>query len=239
MGMSQEQYRPSRGDSDRQFSGGRSSGGRSSGGRSSGGGSNVNSTLSIIIVFLALLLGFFILRDIRGDNTSQTIATPTQDTVVTTETGTGTGTEATVLEVPVQTTIVLTAFKIQIANASGIAGSAGQLTTELQGRGFIVQPALNKSEITPKQTVTVVYYLLGSEVVAASVAKELGGVAVAAMPEPIPTETGKLGEASVLILLGTDIAGIPLPTSASAVAPVAPVVTIAPVTPVAPTTTTG
>jgi hypothetical protein len=110
------------------------------------------------------------------------------------------------------------------------------LTTELQGRGFIVQPALNKSEITPKQTVTVVYYLLGSEVVAASVAKELGGVAVAAMPEPIPTETGKLGEASVLILLGTDIAGIPLPPSASAVAPVAPVVTIAPV---APATTTG
>ncbi len=237
MGMSQEQYRPSRGDSDRQFSGGRSSGGRSSGGRSSGGGSNVNSTLSIIIVVLALLLGFFILRDIRGDNSSQTIATPTQDTVVTTETGTGT--EATVLEVPVQTTIVLTAFKIQIANASGIAGSAGQLTTELQGRGYIVQPALNKSEITPKKTVTVVYYLLGSEVVAASVAKELGGVAVATMPEPVPTETGKLGEASVLILLGSDIAGIPLPPSGSAVAPVAPVVTIAPVTPVAPTTTTG
>ncbi len=239
--MSKEQYRPGRGDSDRQFSGGRPSGGRSSGGRSSGGGSNVNSTLSIIIVVLALLLGFFILRDIRGDNTSQTIATPTQDTAVTTETGTGTGTgtEATVLEVPVQTTVVLTAFKIQIANASGIAGSAGQLTTELQGRGYIVQPALNKSEITPKQTVTVVYYLLGSEVVAASVAKVLGGVAVAAMPEPVPTETGELGEASVLILLGSDIAGIPLSASASAVAPVAPVVTIAPVTPVAPTTTTG
>jgi len=235
--MSQEQYRPSRGDSDRQFSGGRSSGGRSSGGRSSGGGSNVNSTLSIIIAVLALLLGFFILRDIRGDNTTQTIATPTQENVAPTETGAETAT--TVLEIPVQTTIVLTAFKIQIANASGIAGSAGQLTTELQGRGFIVQPALNKSEITPKQTVTVVYYLLGSEAVAASVAKELGGVAVAAMPEPIPTETGKLGEASVLILLGTDIAGIPLPPSASAVAPVAPVVTIAPVTPVAPATTTG
>jgi hypothetical protein len=234
--MSQEQYRPSRGDSDRQFSGGRSAGGRSSGGRSSGGGSNVNSTLSIIIAVLALLLGFFILRDIRGDNTSQTIATSTQDAVVPTETATDTGTATTVLEIPVQTTIVLTAFKIQIANASGIAGSAGQLTTELQGRGFIVQPALNKSEITPKQTVTVVYYLLGSEAVAASVAKELGGVAVAAMPEPIPTETGKLGEASVLILLGTDIAGIPLPPSASAVAPVAPVVTIAPV---APATTTG
>lgn len=222
--MSQEQYRPVRGDSGRQLSGG-----RPSGGRSSGGNSNVNSTLSIIIVVLSVLLGFFILRDIRGDNSGQTVGSPTpiptQETIATTE--------VTVLDVSVPTTIVMTAFKIQIANASGIAGSAGQLTTELQGRGFIVIPALNKSEITPKQTVTVVYYLLGSESAAAVVARELGGVAVAAMPEPIPTETGKLGEASVLILLGTDIAGVPLPASSAAVAPV---VTIAPV---APTTTTG
>ena len=215
--MSQEQFRPDRQLSDR----------RSSGRRSSGGPSNVNSTLSIIIAVLAVLLGFFILRDIRsGSNSTQTVAS--QDTVATTETS--------LVEVPVATTIVMTAFKVQIANASGIAGSAGQLTTELQGRGFIVQPAMNKNEITPKQTVTVVYYLLGSEAAAAAVAKELGGVAVAAMPAPIPTETGGLGEASVLIVLGTDIAGIPLLPSAAVVAPVVPVV---PVVPVAPTTTTG
>ena len=212
--MSQEQFRQDRQLSDR----------RSSGRRSSGGPSNVNSTLSIIIAVLAVLLGFFILRDIRsGSNSTQTVAS--QDTVATTETS--------LVEVPVATTIVMTAFKVQIANASGIAGSAGQLTTELQGRGFIVQPAMNKSEITPKQTVTVVYYLLGSEAAAAAVAKELGGVAVAAMPAPIPTETGGLGEASVLIVLGTDIAGIPLLPS------VAPVVPVVPVVPVAPTTTTG
>ena len=217
--MSQEQFRQDRQLSDR----------RSSGRRSSGGPSNVNSTLSIIIAVLAVLLGFFILRDIRtGSNSTQTLPAATQDTVATTETS--------LVEVPVATTIVMTAFKVQIANASGIAGSAGQLTTELQGRGFIVQPAMNKNEITPKQPVTVVYYLLGSEAAAAAVAKELGGVAVAAMPAPIPTETGGLGEASVLIVLGTDIAGIPLLPSAAVVAPVVPVV---PVVPVAPTTTTG
>ena len=214
--MSQEQFRPDRQLPDR----------RSSGRRSSGGPSNVNSTLSIIIVVLAILLGFFILRDIRGGGTStQTLPAATQDTIATTETS--------LVEVPVASTLVLTAFKVQIANASGIAGSAGQLTTELQGRGFIVQPAMNKNEITPKQPVTVVYYLLGSEAAAAAVAKELGGVAVAAMPAPIPTETGGLGEASVLIVLGTDIAGIPLLPS------VAPVVPVVPVVPVAPTTTTG
>ena len=201
--MSQEQSRPRRATSDN---------------RSSGGGSNVNSTLSIIIAVLAVLLGFFILRDIRSDQSGQTLQAESDNTVAP-------ETDTTLVEVPVSTTLVLTAFKVQIANASGLSGSAGQLTTELQGRGYIVQPALNKSEITPKQTVTVVYYLLGSEAAAAAVANELGGVGIAAMPAPIPTETGKLGEASVLVLLGTDIAGKPLGSGASVVVPVAPTTT--------------
>jgi hypothetical protein len=151
------------------------------------------------------LLGFFILRDLRND-TSLSAPESSQS-----EQG---STESTLETIPVDTTIsapvVLTAFKVQIANASGVSGSAGLLTTEMQGRGYIVQPAINKSEITPKQTVTVVYYLLGSEAPAAQVARDLGGVATSPMPTPIPTETGSLGEASVLVLLGTDIAGKPL-----------------------------
>jgi hypothetical protein len=50
------------------------------------------------------------------------------------------------------------------------------------------------------------------------------------MPTPIPTETGSLGEASVLILMGTDVAGKPLSILASGT--VAPPVIIT-------TTTTG
>ena len=167
--------------------------------------SNVNSVLSIAVAVLAVLLGFFILRDLRNDTS---VASP--DAVQTDESATQ---ETTVETIPVDTTaapVVLTAFKVQIANASGVSGSAGLLTTEMQGRGYIVQPAINKSEITPKQTVTVVYYLLGSEAPAAQVARELGGVATSPMPTPIPTETGSLGDASVLILLGTDVAGKPL-----------------------------
>ena len=167
--------------------------------------SNVNSVLSIAVAVLAVLLGFFILRDLRNDTS---VASP--DAVQTDESATQ---ETTVETIPVDTTaapVVLTAFKVQIANASGVSGSAGLLTTEMQGRGYIVQPAINKSEITPKQTVTVVYYLLGSEAPAAQVARELGGVATSPMPTPIPTETGSLGEASVLVLLGTDVAGKPL-----------------------------
>ena len=200
--MSQEQSRPRRAPSER---------------RQLSGTTNVNSTLSIIIAVLAVLLGFFILRDIRNDQTGQTTVAATEPVVESTETTVG--------EVVVPTTLVLTSFKIQVTNASGISGSAGQLTTELQGRGYIVQPANNKSEITPKQTVTVVYYLLGSEQAAAAVANALGGVGIAAMPEPIPTETGNLGEATVLILLGTDLAGKPLGTGAAVSVPAVPAVT--------------
>jgi hypothetical protein len=186
---------------------------------------NVNSVLSIAVAVLAVLLGFFILRDLRNDTSvaspeaGQTDESATQETTVET--------------IAVETTaapVALTAFKVQIANASGVSGSAGLLTTEMQGRGYIVQPAINKSEITPKQTVTVVYYLLGSEAPAAQVARELGGVATSPMPTPIPTETGSLGEASVLILMGTDVAGKPLSILASGT--VAPPVIIT-------TTTTG
>ncbi len=180
---------------------------------------NVNSVLSIAVAVLAVLLGFFILRDLRNDTSiSAPEAVPAEQSP----------TETTVEPIAVETTVaqvVRTAFKVQVANASGVSGSAGLLTTEMQGRGYIVQPAINKSEITPKQTVTVVYYLLGSEAAAAEVAKELGGVATSPMPTPIPTETGSLGEASVLVLLGTDLAGKPLSIIAGGAAPSAVITT--------------
>ena len=166
-------------------------------------GSSINSTMSVVVAVVAVLLGFLILRDIRGGSTT---APATGD-----EATTGAVVTDTVpVETTVAVTIPLTAFKIQVANASKVSGSAGQMTTELQGRGYIVQPAVNASGIIPKQTATVVYYLPGSEGQAALVAAELGGVATAIMPAPIPTEGGKLGEASILILLGTDVAGKPL-----------------------------
>lgn len=176
--------------------------------------SSVNSTMSIIIAAVALLLGFFILRDIQSNGSSTSGVDQTTTTTV-----------ADTLPPAVTTTIpiVLTAFKVQVANASKVAGSAGQLTVELQGRGYIVQPALNSSEITPKLTTTVVYFLAGSEAAATAIANELGGVATAPMPTPIPTETGKLGEASVLILLGTDVAGKPLASPVPTAPPTAAV----------------
>lgn len=169
-------------------------------------GSSLNSTMSIVVAAVAVLLGFLILRDIGGSNSSssEVPVDPASSETVVTDT-------VPVDAVVTESTLPLTAFKVQIANASEVSGSAGELTTQLQGRGFIVQPAINTNDATIKQTATVVYFNPGSEGAAALVATTLGGVATAPMPTPIPTETGNIGEASVLILLGTDIAGKPLP----------------------------
>ncbi len=167
-------------------------------------GASLNSTMSIVVAAVAVLLGFLILRDIGGDSgsTSAPVEEAPTETIAT---------DTVPDETVTPSTLQLTAFKVQVANASRVSGSAGELTTQLQGRGFIVQPAVNSSEITPKQTATVVYFIAGSEDAAALIATTLGGVATAAMPDPIPTESGAVGEATVLIMLGTDIAGKPLP----------------------------
>ncbi|NBO34003.1 MAG: LytR family transcriptional regulator [Actinobacteria bacterium] len=98
---------------------------------------------------MAVLLGFFILRDLRNDTS---IAAPEENAAPAEEMTTETTADPLV---PVETTVApvaLTAFKVQVANASGVSGSAGLLTTDLQGKGYIVQPAINKSEVTPRQT---------------------------------------------------------------------------------------
>ena len=81
--------------------------------------------------------------------------------------------------------------------------------------------SVNKSDATPKQTLTMVYYIAGQEANAANVAAALGGVATAPMPDPVPTETGNMGEASVLVFLATDLAGKPIAGAPAATTTVA------------------
>lgn len=171
-------------------------------------GPGVGTTLGIVAAAVAVVLGFFILRDIRNDDGggSTTPGGPTQ----TTEPPETTAPPETTPETTVAP-IITTGFKVLVANASGVGGSAGQMTINLQAKGFIVENATNKSADSPTLETTVVYYLAGNERQAESVARSLGGVCTAAMPTPVPTESGSLGEASVLVMLGTDLAGLPMP----------------------------
>lgn len=162
-----------------------------------------NGTLGAVVAVVALILGFLILRDIKNDPAT-TGAVVTQ---ASTETVPGGGTAGTTTTAAFS----INGFKIQVANASGLAGSAGGMTTALQNQGYVVQPALNVPAGTAKRAKTGVFYLAGCEAASQNVAAVLGGeVEVAVMPTPVPVETGTIGEACILILLGTDLAGKPL-----------------------------
>lgn len=165
-----------------------------------------SGTAGAVVAVVALVLGFLILRDVRNDGGST--VTPGEGATATVAPGDTTpAAGATTTTAPLNRG----GFTIQVANSSGIAGSAGDLTTKLQAQNFVVQAALNVAPGTAKREKTGVFYTTGCEANAQLVADVLGGdVEIGVMPSPIPLETGKLGDACVLVLLGTDLSMKPL-----------------------------
>jgi len=165
-----------------------------------------NGTLGAGVAVIALVLGFLILRDVRNDGGTTSPGVGNSSAVTVAPGGT-IDPNAPASTVP----FTIDGFKIQVANASGLAGSAGALTVLLQKQLYVVQPALNVAPGTAKRAKTGVFYLAGCDAAAQNVATVLGGnVDVAAMPTPIPVETATIGEACILIMLGTDLANKPL-----------------------------
>ncbi len=168
-------------------------------------GVSVSTTLSVIVAAIAVLLGFLILRDVNRDRNDASVPVETDAT-------TTLPVDPSQSSVPTEsTTLPRTGYKVMVANASGVTGSAGQMSTALQAQQFIVTQPTNAAETVGKQTATKVYYVPGYESGAAAVAQVLGGVPIEAVPTPAPVESGDLGEATVLVLLGTDLAGKLLP----------------------------
>ncbi len=166
---------------------------------------------ALVIAVVAVILGFVVLNDIAdGQESSSPVTTTTTAAPTTTSAPTTTLPPTTTTLAPINKT----GYKILVANASGVPASAGQLTIALQGQGFIVEPATNASDVFRDEATTRVLYLAGNEENATSVARVLGGVCIEPMVTPVPTERASLGEASVLVMLGKDLAGLPLPETA-------------------------
>ncbi|QQS23631.1 MAG: LytR C-terminal domain-containing protein [Actinomycetota bacterium] len=171
------------------------------------GGMSVSATLSIIVAAIAVLLGFLVLRDINresGDSSGpDTTDAPDSTTASTTAQSTSSS-----------SSVPMAAFKLMVANASGVGGSARQMSTALQSRGFVVVDPTDAADSYGVIAASVVYTLAGYEAQGEAVATVLGGVEVLAMPSSPPIQT-ELGEATVLVMLGSDLAGKPLPTPAT------------------------
>ncbi len=100
-----------------------------------------------------------------------------------------------------------------VANAADVPGAATKFTEALAEYGFAMLDPTNGAGPEERIGVTRIYALPEAQAVAASVARVMGGIAVERMPTPAPIvgATDGLGEAGVLVMLGKDLAGEPLP----------------------------
>jgi hypothetical protein len=95
-----------------------------------------------------------------------------------------------------------------VANASGATGAAALLSEELAARGFHMAPPTNTAGVEEKLDVSKVYFLPAGAEVAASIGRVMGGVLVTRMPVPVSINGGPaaLGEATIVVMLGKDLA---------------------------------
>lgn len=98
---------------------------------------------------------------------------------------------------------------VKVANASGIDGAAGVLTDELAALGFDTRKATNGAGIDADLDLSKIYVVAGSEEVAKSVSRVMGGIEIFPMTTPawITGANENLADATVLVLLGHDLAG--------------------------------
>jgi hypothetical protein len=101
---------------------------------------------------------------------------------------------------------------VKVANGSGVDGAAGQLSDELAALGFQTRKATNAAGPDEDLQVSKIYVIGGSEPVAESVSRMMGGIEMLRMPTPawITDGTAGLEDATVLVMLGHDLAGTKL-----------------------------
>ena len=145
--------------------------------------------------------------------TTTEVATTTtvEETTTTTELPTTTSSTTTTTTEPptTTTTIVVQGAIVIVANATKVPGGASKLTKLMADFGFQMGDATDAAGNEEFRDTTQVYCLPGSEAVAGSIGILLGGVPVNYMPTPAPITdaTVGLGDASVLVMLGKDLAG--------------------------------
>jgi len=183
--------------------------------RAGDGGAPASGALAIVLAVVAVVAGFLILRSINDDDDGDAGETPSgteapSDAATTTIAGT-------VTTIPAATTttapplVLDPAVTVIVANASNVNGSAAQMSRALGVVGYTMGEPTNKADSVGQLDASVVYFdpaVPNAEAVAGSVARSLGGVdSIAAVVVPAPTETGELGGAGVLVMLGIDKAG--------------------------------
>lgn len=158
----------------------------------------------------------FTLAACGGEDEPATTTVPTTAAPVVSETSTTSALPTSTSTVPAATTvpeIVSEGATVVVANASRVDGGAGRLSDRLALATYTVGTPADSSE-GPLE-VSKVYYNASVDAalaVAESVRASLGGGAIELLelPTPPPVASGDIGDATVLVAMGNDIADIPL-----------------------------
>jgi hypothetical protein len=148
--------------------------------------------------------------DASDDSTTTTTASTTEPQNTTAPTTTAAPTTTTTSP-PLD--LVTEGATVVVANASGIDGAAGRMTDALIEVGFTTGTPTNSSE-GPIEISKIYYDPANAQAkpVADSVRDALGGgdIEVLELVVPAPTDTGEIGDATVLVAMGNDTADKPL-----------------------------
>ena len=175
---------------------------------------SVNPARGAALVVVAVLIGLFLLRE--GLDTSEAVTTnssdkgsdssDSDDSTDGTDEGEETTTSTTVAtrapaDVP---TIVL--------NDSGIAGAAGGYSDALAAAGYnLTNPDGANADAEGDAAATVIYFAPGFEAEAAAVGAVIGAPDTVVPTELPTTPPGPIAGASVVVVIGTDLANVPPP----------------------------
>lgn len=157
-----------------------------------------------VLVALAALLGFLILRGAADNQQVPVSATTPQFVVTPTATpDVGPAVLPTPTVVDLSTALPRAQVRVLVANGSGVDGQAGRLTDTLRNQGFNTQ----QPKTGAARTTSVIYYRPGFDVEAEDVRVVLNSqtpVAPIPAPDPIVGDGIDLVNVDVLVLVGSD-----------------------------------
>ena len=124
-------------------------------------------------------------------------------------------TTTTTTEPPTTTTtlkLITRGAVIKVANAAGVPGAAGRFTETLGSIGYPVSDPTDAAGYEVRLDRSKVYYLPEAQKAAERLA-ELMGVKAFPMPTPVPIIEANyaLGDATIVVMLGKDLADEPIP----------------------------
>jgi cytoskeletal protein RodZ len=140
--------------------------------------------------------------------------TTTAGSTTTTSTTSTTSTTTTSTTLPPTTTtepIVTDGAIVLVANASSVPGAGARFTAALAELGFSTNQAVNAAGIDEELDLSHIYALDPSSPGAMSLARLMGNIPVVPMPTPVPVQSGSAADATVVVMLGRDLAEATLP----------------------------